>query len=574
MERRLAAIVAADVVGYSRLVRNDEEGTIAALKSLRKNVIEPVISEHRGRVVKLMGDGFLVEFQSAVDAVKCAVAWQKNLAAQDGDNTLAFRIGINLGDIVIEGDDILGDGVNIAARLEGLAEPGGIIISDMVHQNVRSKLGFAFDQHGTHVLKNIDEPIPVWKWTDGLQKTGGTSVLPLLPKAPSIAVMPFKNLSGDPDDELLCSGIVEDVVTALSKIDRLFVVARNSTSSYGQQQADLPKVGREQGVRYVLTGSLRKSGDHVRISVQLTDTESGRQIVAERYDRELADIFALQDEITREITTSLQIQLTDGEQARLWASGTKDYEAWALCFQAAELIDKHLREETAKAHTLLERAVAIDPDYATAWCKIGWVHWSNARHHWVRDVAGARMAARKVGLRALEIDPESAEAYSLLAMTAMQEGNFEEAEKFAEEGVDRATGQAFVLASLAMVLVHSGNPKLAITLIQKAIELCPIYPSWFRVNLGRAYYLIGDMGRAIEQFRNLYNAHPASVNPILLIAALHDAGRRDEAEQLLSSAMIESPGLTISDWARDQSYKDPNVVKHVSRVMRELGMPE
>jgi adenylate cyclase len=306
----------------------------------------------------------------------------------------------------------------------------------------------------------------------------------------------------------------------------------------------------------------------------LIDTHSSHQIFAERYDNESEDVFTLQDEIARGIITALQIKLTDGEQARLWASGTQNFEAWELCFQAAELVDRHVREDTAKALTLLERAVKLDPDYATAWCKIGWVHWSNARHHWVRDISGACESARTVGRRALAIDPNNAEAFSLLAMTAMQEGDFEEAERMATEGAERAAGQAFVLAILAMVLAHCGRVSRAIELNEKAMELCPISPGWFRVNLGRSYYLARDLDRAIEQLYLSYRASPWSVVPVLLTAALYDAGRLDEAKSIVVEVMCKTPGFTIRAWGREQSYKDHNVVSHITNVMRKLGMPD
>jgi adenylate cyclase len=574
LERRLAAILAADVVGYSRLVGADEEGTLKALRSLRSDFIEPVITEHRGRIVKLMGDGFLVEFPSAVDAMKCAIAWQTGLAEQPTEKEFNFRMGINLGDIVIDGDDILGDGVNIAARLEGLAEPGSIVISDTVKQNVLASLDLDLEDLGEKVLKNIERKVRSWQLSLGHSRVHTKLDQPEPSEVPSIAILPLKNLSKDTDEEFLCDGIIEDVATALCKIDRLFVIASSSTANYKSSGLDLAQIGQEQGVRYVLTGSLRKLGNRVRVAIQLIDTRSGRQIFAERYDNESEDIFRLQDEIARGIITALQIKLTDGEQARLWASGTQSFEAWQLCFQAAELVDKHVREDTAKALTLLERAVSIDPEYATAWCKIGWVHWSNARHHWVRDISGACESAKTVGRRALAIDPNNAEAFSLLAMTAMQEGDFEEAARMATEGAERAAGQAFVLAILAMVLAHCGRVSMAIELNEKAMELCPIFPGWFRVNLGRAYYLAGDLDRAVEQLYLSYRANPSAVGPVLLTAALYDAGRVDEAKSIVAEMMSKMPNATIADWARDQSYKDPHVVSHITDVMRELGMPE
>ncbi len=556
----------------------DEAGTIERQQLQRQTHFDPVIVETGGHIIKTMGDGLLVEFKSASDALSAAVTIQTAIESEQqdiaADLQMRYRMGINLGEVVLSGDDILGDGINVAVRLESICAPGGICVSDSVRQATSASLDFDFQDLGEMSLKNIERKIRAWQLLLGGPAQERKSEEPKQSVLPTIAILPFKNLSGAPDDRYLCDGIAEDVATALSKIDRLFVVARSSTAKYKDQEIDLTRVGREQAVRYVLDGSLQKFGNRVRVMAHLTDTQIGRQIFAERYDKEAKDFFALQDEITREITTALQIELTDGEQARLWASGTQNFEAWMLCFQATELIDKHVREDNAKALKLLERVVKIDPNYATAWCKVGWAHWTNGRHHWVRDVAGVYCKAREVGLRALEIDPDNAEAYSLLAMTAMQEGDFDEAERMAENGADRATGQAFVLAILSMVFVHCGNARKAIGLSKKAMELCPIYPNWYRVTLGRAYYFAGELDRAIEQFQTWFRQDPKGVNPVLLVTALHDAGRLDEARQVFKKMMAESPDLTIAEWAQDQSYKNPGVVKHVSGVMRELGMPD
>lgn len=578
MERRLAAILATDMVGFSRLMATDESRTIERQQAHRDIHFDPTIAAQGGRIVKTTGDGLLVEFKSASNALRAAVAIQTAVETQEQaiapEHRMRYRMGINLGEVVPAGDDLLGDGINVATRLEGISMPGGVCVSDSVRQATSANLDFDFHDLGERSLKNIGRKVHAWQWALGDTPREAPSKNTRPSDRPSIAILPFKNFSREPEDELLCDGIVEDVATALSKISRLFVVARSSTANYRDHQVNLARVGREQGVRYVLEGSLRKSGKRVRVTAQLTDSQSGRQTFAERYDRELSDIFELQDEITREVTTALQIELTDGEQARLWASGTQSFEAWQLCFQAAELVDRHVREDNAKGLKLLERALAIDPGYATAWCKTGWVHWTNGRHHWVRDVSGAYKRARELGRRALEIDPENAEAYSLLAMTALQEGEFEAAEQFAEDGADRAAGQAFVLAILSMVLVHCGDATRAVVLCKKAMELCPVYPNWFRVTLGRGYYLAGHLDRAIEQLRAWYEHDPTGVNPVLLAAALHDDGQVEEAAKVCREMMVNSPDLTIAEWARDQAYKDPKILDRLITVMKRLGMPE
>lgn len=580
IERRLAAILSADVVGYTRLMGTDEAGTLQRFTELRKNVLGPLIAKHRGRVVKLLGDGLLVEYASVVDAVGCAVAWQSAVAQheaqRDEASRLTFRIGIHLGDVIVEGDDIHGDSVNVASRLESLAEPGGIYLSGDAYRQVRGKIEAEFEDLGERELKNVAEPVQVYRI--GTKISGAVSAKPAgvplpLPEKPSIAVLPFTNMSGDPEQEYFADGLVEEIITALSKISKLFVVARNSTFIYKGQAVDVKRVGREQGVRYVLEGSLRKAGNRLRVTAQLIDAASGHHLWAERYDREASDVFAVQDEIAREVVSALQIQLTEGEQARLWASGTQNFEAWELSFRAAELIDHHVREDTEKGRKLLERALKIDPDYAYAWCKMGEAHWSDGRHHWSHTVAESYAKAREAANRAHQLDPEDAEPFALLAMIAFQEGSYDEAERFAGEVVDRAVGQSYVLALSAMVLGHCGRPAEAIGLVEQAMRLCPIYPNWYRVVLGRAYYLTGDLDRAIETLRIWYENDPNTVEPVLLAAALFDSGRRAEARDICQGILKAKPGFTIGEWQTDQSYKDGKILAHLVDVLETSGVP-
>ena len=580
MERRLAAILAADVVGYTALMGADEADTFRRLTELREAILEPLITQHHGRLFKLMGDGLMVEFSSVVDAVSAAMAWQTRVVEhQSGvaeNLLLRFRIGINLGDVIVEGDDIHGDGVNVAARLEGLAEPGGICLSDDAYRQVRGKVEAAFVDLGEQALKNIVDPVKVYRIgkSDGGTDAASLARRPLsLPDKPSIAVLPFNNLSRDPEQELFCDGITEDLITALSKIKRLLVVARSSTFVYKGRAVDIRQVGREQGVRFVLEGSVRRLGNRVRVTAQLIDAETGLHSFGERYDRNLTDIFVVQDEITREIAAALQIELTDGEQAGLWASGTQNLEAWELCIRAAELIDNHVREDTKKGRMLLERALKIDPDYATAWCKIGWAHWSDGRHHWTRDVRGSYAKAREAAERAQELDPDAAEPFSLMAMTALQEGDYDEASELADQATERAAGQSFVLAITAMALSHCGRATEAISLARQAMRLCPIYPNWYRVTLGRSYYLAGDFDRAIEELRAWHDKGRGAVNPVLLAAAYFDSGRTQEAQEICQNMIADDPGFSISEWEKDQAYKDQEILAHLVEILERAGVP-
>jgi adenylate cyclase len=374
VQRRLMAILAADVAGYSRLMGEDEEGTLATLTAHLKEYINPCIAEHRGRIVKTTGDGLLAEFASVVDAVRCAVAFQEGMQDRNvdipEDRRIAFRIGVNLGDVIVQDDDVFGDGVNVAARLEGLATPDGIVVSGMVHEAVRSKLDVEFDDLGPRTVKNIAEPVHAFS----IQKTLGgpapdgtnEAMHPSLPDKPSIAVLPFENMSSDPEQDYFSDGISEDIITDLSKIPNLLVIARNSTFVYKGSHVSLRDVGRELGVRYVLEGSVRKAGDRVRITAQLIDATDDSHVWADRYDGALDDIFSLQDLVTGEIVTALELQLHSSDSAVLNHRIAPSVEAYDHLLRARQYIFRFTREANAAAQAEVEYALAIDPEYAVA----------------------------------------------------------------------------------------------------------------------------------------------------------------------------------------------------------------
>jgi adenylate cyclase len=374
MERRLAAILAVDVVGYSRLIRADEEGTIAAFKALRADPIGPALEAHRGRTVKLMGDGMLVEFASVVGAVHAAAAIQRALAQLNAglaqDKRMDMRIGINLGDVVVDGDDIHGDGVNVATRLEGLAAAGGVCISEAVHEQVRDRIGLSFEDLGLREAKNIDRPLRVWHWHPDRDAASdeaapARTALPP-PDRPSIAVLPFDNMSGDQEQQYFADGITEDIITEISKISGLMVIARNSTFTYKGKAVKAQDVCRDLGVRYLLEGSVRKAGLRVRITAQLIDGRSGGHLWAERYDRGLADIFAVQDDVTERIVRSLEVKLIDGDDARPSRVETDNPEAYDCVLRGREQYRLFSKEGNAAARRLYERAIELDPGYAAA----------------------------------------------------------------------------------------------------------------------------------------------------------------------------------------------------------------
>src|SRR6266853_1375308 len=404
MERRLSAILAADVVGYRRLMGTDEAGTLTALKDVRTGFIDGKIAEHQGRVVKLTGDGILAEFPSVVSAVACAVELQRGIRERNADvpqdRRIEFRIGVNLGDVIVEGADIYGDGVNVAARLESIAEPGGIAISGSVRDHVGNRLKLSFEDRGEQQLKNIEKPIRVYHVLLDQPMTADTNSGK--DERPSIAVLPFNNMSGDAEQEYFSDGISEDIITALSKLRWFFVIARNSSFTYKGKAVRLQQVADELGVRYVLEGSVRKGGDRVRITAQLNDVATGSHIWAERYDRELADVFAVQDEITEAIVAAIEPQLYAAENFRAKRKPPDSMDAWDLVMRALSYYWRVTREDNIAAQALLEKAIAIDPNYARALAVLAVSHTFGTHMGW-EDKAIAMPVAERAALEHFSI---------------------------------------------------------------------------------------------------------------------------------------------------------------------------
>ena len=404
VERRLAAVLAADVAGYSRLMGHDEEGTLATLKLLRHSVFDLKVAERHGRIVKTTGDGVLVEFASAVDAVRCAVDIQRAMAERNAviavDRRIEFRIGINIGDVILDEGDIFGDGVNIAARIETLAKPGAICFSDNVYQQIKGKLAVDASDMGEQQFKNIAHPVRVYS----VNVDGDVPSL-ALPDKPSIAVLPFTNMSGDPEQEYFSDGMSEDIITALSKVKWFFVIARNSSFTYKGKTADLKQAGRELGVRYILEGSVRKAGNRVRITAQLIDAITGHHVWAERYDRELADIFAVQDEITEHVVAAIEPQLYAAEGIRAKRKPPESLDAWECVVRALSLMNSRIRTDVAAARILLQKAVALDPGYAQAYALLSFVTTLGVHQYWESPESALPVAADSAQ-QALQLDAD------------------------------------------------------------------------------------------------------------------------------------------------------------------------
>ncbi len=582
MERRLAAILAADVVGYSRLMGADETGTLVRLKSLRADAIDPVIADHNGRIVKLMGDGALVEFPSVVAAVECAVEIQRRIAehtAEDPENRrMAFRIGVNLGDVIVEGDDIYGDGVNIAARLQELAEPGGVCISGSVFEQVKGKLGAAFDDMGRQNLKNIAEPVRAYRVATGdagRDAIAESTEPPPLPDKPSIAVLPFTNMSGDPEQEYFSDGITEDIITALSRIPELFVIARNSTFTYKGRAVDVTQAARELGVRYVLEGSVRKAGVRVRVTAQLIDGDTGDHDWAERYDRDLEDIFAVQDEITRNIVLAMQIKLTYGELARLWEGQTQNLKAWEKMVQGRDLFLRFNAADNSSARRLLEEALALDPDYTGAMVQLGLTHWWDARFLISGDRERCLALAEEQVEKILKLDPHMGGAYMLRGGIAFVRDQHEDAVRLCQKAVELAPSDSWATAYFGFVCVYAGESEKAIAALKAAMRLSPYYPNWYTYNLATAYLWAGDYAAAQGAAKAHLEREPDDPYSYANVATIFAfQGRDHDAVRTISELKSRFPAFGVQDIILSQRYKERDRLDRIVEALRKAGLPD
>ncbi len=584
--RKLTAILAADVVGYSGLMEKDEVGTLAALKTHRRELIEPKITEHNGRIVKLMGDGALVEFASAVDAVQCASEIQQSMRKRNADvpedRRIEFRIGINLGDVIMDGDDIYGDGVNIAARLEGLAEPGGICVARSVFNQVKNKVDLGFENLGEQEVKNITEPVRVYRVALKAKKpraaVHGQEALPL-PDKPSIAVLPFQNMSGDPEQEFFADGMAEDIITALSHYRWFFVIARNSSFTYKGRAVDVTQVAKELGVRYVLEGSVRKAGNRVRVTAQLIDATTGSHIWAERYDRDLDDIFALQDEITETIVTSIEPELGAVERERARRKPPENLGAWDL-FQRGlwHLFDDVKRDALAQAKRLFERACELDPEFAAAHAELAWAHVAEIVRGLTDDPKASLDAAADAAERAVALDPRDPAARVTLGRVLIFRHAHERA--IAEMEAALALNASFDRGhyGLGMALLYGGRPEESIPHFEKGIRLSPrnplLWAHWMM--LGLAYINLEKYEQAAASFEKAIQQPNAAFMPFAFAAAtLGQLGRIDEARSMLAEAKRRNPGVSIDTVRNTVGLLGPNSgVDWIIDGLREAGLSE
>ena len=577
MSRRLAAILAADMVGYSKLMADDEEGTLADLKQHRSQVFDPAVARHNGRIVKLMGDGVLAEFASVVDAVECAIAVQ-TACATPGNGRIRLRIGINLGDIIIDGDDIYGDGVNVAARLEALAEPGGICISGMVQESLGNRVEARFADAGEHQVKNIDRPIRVFRWAPDAASherapatPGGKS------EKPSIAVLAFDNMSGDPEQEYFSDGIAEDIITALSHFREFFVIARNTTFTYKGQPIRVEKVCGDLGVRYLLEGSVRKSGQRVRVTAQLIDGETGAHLWAARYDRDLDDIFAVQDEITQAIVSEVAPETLGAELKRSQSKNAGNLSAWEKVLRARWHMAKLTREDNEAAGRWLEQAIAAAPGLSDAYSTLAQCELHAMLHLWRTDAAEAIAAATGAARRAISLDDNDASAHAMLGMAETFGRNFDDAARHLERAIRLNPNLANAHGVLAAVHGLSRDYEACKASADRAIALSPRDPSrtFWLGGVGIGAYIVEEYEDCLAISRQVQKEHPGYASAMRQeTAALAMLGRMDEARAALERLLQRMPGLTVSQVRHMVPIRYPDDHERWLDGLRRAGLPE
>ena len=579
MERRLAAIVAADVVGYSRLIRADEEGTLLALRALREEVIDPKISEHRGRIVKLMGDGILIEFASAVDAVECSAAMQQTLAEHNsGAPGIVFRVGVNLGDVVIDGDDIQGDGVNIAARLEALSEPGGMCVSDAVHEQVRDRLDLVFEDIGKQDIKNIDRPVRVWKWFSPVGKTPSLSDSAKQSSSasdkPSIAVLAFDNISGDPEREYLADGITEDIITNLSRFRDLVVIGRKSSFFYKGKDIKPTAVAQDLGVQYLVEGSLRVAGKRLRLTVQLTEPTSGAHLWAERYDREIGDLFAVQDEVVESVVQTLVGRLRSSIQLRASRMSPQDLAAYDFVLQARAIISDN-QENMLRSRALYEKAIERDPECGHAYVGLAGTYAFEWTSGWSSSVDDTLTKAIGLAQKAATLDQQDGEARRRLGAVYLFRGDLEQSAEHLNRALVLNPNDADAMAYLGLYRIYNGEPVEALEELKRATRRNPYHPTWYFWFIGLAYYGARQYDNAILPLRSAVEAFPKFITPHRHLAATYaQMGNLAAAESERLHILECEPNFSIARIARTLPYQSETALDHYCEGLRKAGLPE
>jgi adenylate cyclase len=582
INRRLAAILAADVVGYSRLMGADEAATLAALKRHREAIFDPAVAAHNGRIVKLMGDGVIVEFGSVIDAVNCALSVQRSSATTPDQSAsqpvIVLRIGVNLGDVIIEGDDIYGDGVNIAARLEPLAEPGGICVSSIVNESVGNRIEAHFQDGGDIGVKNIDRPIRVWKWSPSATSpavTQSNAVKPVPNAAHAIAVLPFTNMSGDPEQEYFSDGISEDIITDLSKIAGLMVIARNSSFTYKGRSVDVREVGRDLGVRSVLEGSIRRAGNRVRITAQLIDAGTGAHLWADRYDRDLTHIFEVQDEVTRKIVGALKVTLSPAENTRLTEIGTSNIEAYDCFLRGRELLLGSTKDrdtfETSKGSLI--RAIDLDPSYAQAYAGLAFAYMLDYQNRWSDDPDGSLPLSKHYAEQAIKKNPKEPLPRVVAAIVASNGKDLDRATSEAQIALSLNPNYALAYNVIGAIRTYSGQPLEAIPMIERAVRLDPAQSEQYLHFLGMAYLVAGKYETAATHFKERIRLVPRTdFSRAPLASALGHLGEIDEARRIWRELMEINPKYSFSEHFSRLPFQRQEDVRRIVDGLAKAGL--
>ena len=576
MDRKLAAIFAADVVGYSRLMGADEQGTLSRLKLLRKDLVAVSIAAHGGRIVKLMGDGLLAEFASAVEAVRSAVEIQEAMATWESDRTeserLKLRIGLNLGDVIVDGQDLYGEGVNVAARLEALAESGGICLSGSVHDTVSRKLNLAFEDIGFQQLKNIEKPLQVYRLS--FAHTERREVEPVSfdtpeSESPSIAVLPFDNMSGDASQDFFSDGLSEDIITELSRYRSILVIARNSSFSYRGKAVDIRTVGRELGVRFVLEGSLRKAGDRLRVTAQLINAESGQHIWAERFDRRIHDIFEIQDDITRTIVTTIAGRLDDFEDDHLGIKPPEDLTAYESVLLGQKCMHDYSEAGYAAARDHFERAVARDPRFARAHALLAYLAIFGFSLQMTPEVLHE---AVRIASDALRCDEAESRGHLALGSAQLFLAEHEKARYHLERAMALNPNDDLILVENGRYLMYDGAPLEGVKLVEQGMRRNPYHPNWYWNILGRCHHTAGDYEAGAAAFERV--ASPQFWTHAHMAGCYHALGRKDEASEHVALVMAREPDFTLTKFASSLPYREAATLRNFLEKLADAGLPD
>jgi adenylate cyclase len=622
-KRKLTTIISADVVGYSSLMEDNEEATIQTLNTYR-NSMSALIQQHRGRLVDMTGDNLMAEFSSVVDAVKCAVETQKEISDRNADlpekRRMLFRIGVNLGDIVEEDDRIYGDGVNIAARLEGLAEAGGICISRTAYDQVKKKLELGFEYLGEHSVKNISEPVRVYSvlmepeaagkvigekrflgrfsrktamaaiiilamlagglisWNIYLHQSKRVEPAAVekmafpLPEKPSLAILPFDNMSDDPQLEYLSDGITESLIAAVSKIHRLFVIARNSTFAYKGKPIKVQQISEDLGIQYVLEGSVQRSGERLRITAQLIDALNGRHMWSERYDRELQDLYALQDDIIMEILRAMRVKLTEGKQL-LKANRPADIKAALKLYEANGYLYRFTPEANFMGKKLLEEVVVMEPEWGEAYYRLASAHMMDYWFGTTKSPKESFVNAIELTEKAISLDDNLAQAFGLLGYLYSGKREYEKGISLADKGVERDPNGADVHAFLGNCLNYAARPQEAIPYYEKALRLNPFAPVWYYIQLGQSYRMVGRYQESITQLKKSLAVAPKNLATYFHLCFTYiEMGKIDEARAAAAEVIRIAPKFSVDKFAKTLAFKDQDYNKRFEESLRKAGL--